>query len=240
MLAGLVGLSCCGPADEQSPTRIEAPPVLDVDVLGSLDLRDPDLYLVDLRDPPAFARRHLRGSVNLQWGFGQFEQRVGRLFPGSARLVIYDPDPERARQAVAAARAAGFTDVRGQAADPELMDLPPELVATQATLSSEDLDARRQEGGILVLDVRTAAEYSAGHIPGAVFVYPDDVRRIASALRPDHPVAVICEAGWRSSMVASWLTRSGATEVFNAIGGMRQWQEAGLPVEKGSDQVSFR
>lgn len=237
LLTGLIWLSCCGPADE----RVSAPQVRqDVDLLGSLNLHDPDLFLVDLRDPQAFARRHVRGSVNLQWGFGQFEERVGRLFPATGKLVIYDPDMGRVDSAVAAARAAGFTEVQGHAADPGEMELPDELVGTQAILSIQDLDKRVKEGEILILDVRTSAEYARGHIPGAVFVYPDDIGRIAPALRTDHPVAVICAAGWRSSMVTSWLARRGADQVFNAIGGMQEWQRLGLPTEKGSDQVSFR
>ena len=237
-LTGLICLCCCGPADEQIPAP---PPVSQgVDLLGSLDLDDPDLFLVDLRDPQAFARRHVRGSINLQWGFGQFEERVGRLFPPGGKLVIYHPDTGRVQAAMAAALAAGFTEVQGHAADPAEMPLADELVGTQATLSSQDLDRRMQEGEILILDVRTSAEYAKGHIPGAVFVYPDDIRRIAPALRADHPIAVICAAGWRSSMVTSWLARRGASQVFNAIGGMQEWQRLGLPIEKGSDQVSFR
>ena len=236
----LICLLSCGSGDQQDRTVRVVAGSQDRAFTESLDLRDPNLYLVDLREPRAFARRHVRGSINLQWDLGQFEERVERLFPAGARMVIFHPDVDRVNAAVAAARKAGFGEVRGFVVDPAEMELSAELAVSQPILGGEDLRRAVENENLLVLDVRTSAEYARGHIAGAVFVYPDDIGRLAPALRKDRPLAVICAGGWRSSLVASWLAREGMDTAFNVIGGMQEWERLEYPVEKGSDQVDFR
>jgi hydroxyacylglutathione hydrolase len=48
---------------------------------------------------------------------------------------------------------------------------------------------------------------------------------------PRGPLAVICGGGFRSTVVASYLQRTGRDDVFNVSGGMGAWKRAGLPVE---------
>ena len=196
-----------------------------------------DSFLVDLRPPQQFAQRHYRGSVNLQWGYGQFSLRVARLFPPASALRILGPDADEVHAAVAAAGAAGF-EASGEVLDPAAADSGE--LSTQRTMSSSDLKKRLGAGEITVIDARTAREYAEGHIRGAVFVYPDDVAMLTPVLRADRPLAVICAAGWRSSMVTSWLERAGLEEVYNVIGGMEEWRTAGYPIEKGSQQIDFK
>ena len=57
------------------------------------------------------------------------------------------------------------------------------------------------QGNVALVDVRTAEEYSAGHIPGATNVdfYSEDFLRLIEASIPkDCPVAVYCRTGKRS------------------------------------------
>jgi rhodanese-related sulfurtransferase len=44
----------------------------------------------------------------------------------------------------------------------------------------------------------------------------------------DHPTAVICGSGYRSSAVASLLKRHGYHNVVNIPGGMQAWMVAGM------------
>ena len=86
----------------------------------------------------------------------------------------------------------------------------------------------------LVLDVRDAGEFSAGHVLGAKNVplarfdgLPGDVAR-----RKEKPVIVYCDGGERSGKALSALRKQGFTRVANLSGGLKAWQQAGLPVEK--------
>ena len=86
----------------------------------------------------------------------------------------------------------------------------------------------------LVLDVRDAGDYGAGHILGAKNV---PLARIDEgggelAKRKDRPVIVYDEDGERSAKAAAALKRQGYTQVANLSGGLGAWRQAGLPVEK--------
>jgi 3-mercaptopyruvate sulfurtransferase SseA len=48
-------------------------------------------------------------------------------------------------------------------------------------------------------------------------------------LDPTRPVIVVCGSGYRSSITSSLLQQRGYQEVWNTLGGMTAWQEAGLP-----------
>jgi rhodanese-related sulfurtransferase len=45
-------------------------------------------------------------------------------------------------------------------------------------------------------------------------------------------IVVVCRAGVRSSTAAAILTALGFDQVSNLKGGMLEWHEAGLPVER--------
>ena len=86
----------------------------------------------------------------------------------------------------------------------------------------------------LVLDVRDAGDYGAGHILGAKNV---PLPRIDDgggefAKRKDRPVIVYDDGGDRSAKAAAALKRQGFTQVANLSGGLGAWRQAGLPVEK--------
>ena len=84
----------------------------------------------------------------------------------------------------------------------------------------------------LVLDVRDPGEYGAGHILGAKNVPLSRLGDAEVAKRKDRPMIVYCEGGERSSKAVAALTRQGCARVVNLTGGLRAWQQAGLPVEK--------
>lgn len=86
----------------------------------------------------------------------------------------------------------------------------------------------------LVLDVRDAGEYEAGHIAGARHV-PE--RQLADRLKElekfrDKPVIVACRSGARSSVAVQVLRRNGFKQAVNLSGGMGAWEQAGMPVQK--------
>ena len=89
-------------------------------------------------------------------------------------------------------------------------------------------------GAVTPIDVRTADEYSAGHIKGCLHVdigAADFSSRIA-ALAKDQAYLMYCGSGGRSSRAAQIMTQMGFTDVTNLSGGITAWKKVGLPVEK--------
>ena len=86
----------------------------------------------------------------------------------------------------------------------------------------------------LVVDVRDAGEYGAGHILGAKNVPLARIEDGANDLakRKDKPLIVYCDAAGRSGKAISALKKQGFARVVNLSGGLGAWQQAGLPVEK--------
>jgi rhodanese-related sulfurtransferase len=100
-------------------------------------------------------------------------------------------------------------------------------------ISIHQLQARLEQGEVLLLDVRPAAEYRAGHIPGARSVpiselaerldsLPSDQEVVAYCRGPycvfaDEAVALLGEQGYRAARLTE---------------GFPEWQAAGLPVSR--------
>ena len=86
----------------------------------------------------------------------------------------------------------------------------------------------------LVLDVRDAGDYGAGHILGAKNVPLARIEEGGGEIgkRKDRPVIVYCEGTESSAKAMGALKKQGFSKAFNLSGGLNAWQQAGLPVEK--------
>jgi len=78
-----------------------------------------------------------------------------------------------------------------------------------------------------LIDVRSAAEFAIGHIPGAINVPMEQVEARMADIG-DGPVVMICEAGTRAAVVAGWI--EGKQPVSVLAGGTAAWRKAGLPL----------
>ncbi|MDH6553906.1 rhodanese-related sulfurtransferase [Streptomyces sp. SAI-208] len=89
--------------------------------------------------------------------------------------------------------------------------------------------------GALVIDVREADEYAAGHVPGARLMALRTVPARCGELPVDRPVFVICASGNRSMMAADWMNSQGI-DACSVTGGTTAWARAGRPVAAGSHE----
>ena len=94
--------------------------------------------------------------------------------------------------------------------------------------SAEQASELMRRGAIL-LDVREAPEWRAGHAPGARHIPLSHLPARMKDLPPRRTVVTVCRSGHRSALAAKMLAR-GEREVVNLSGGMHAWVRAGLPV----------
>lgn len=72
------------------------------------------------------------------------------------------------------------------------------------------------EQGAIVVDVRTAGEFSQGHIKGSVNIPVDRIAQQAHQLKAKNkPVITCCASGMRSATAKSILQSKGIVEVYN-------------------------
>lgn len=98
--------------------------------------------------------------------------------------------------------------------------------APWTTLTAQEARKRLEENpGIILLDVRTQAEYDGGHIPGAVCLPVETFGDgDLTTLLPDKnaEIFVYCRSGRRSAQAARLLTDSGYTAVTD-FSGILDW-----------------
>jgi phage shock protein E len=89
-------------------------------------------------------------------------------------------------------------------------------------VSSEEARKLVSAGATLV-DVRTAAEYASGHIPGSINVPVGELQSHLDALgNKDEPKVLYCASGTRSAVARSMLKGRGFSRVYN-LGSMSRW-----------------
>src|SRR5579859_3813078 len=97
-----------------------------------------------------------------------------------------------------------------------------------------ELAARLKRHQVLVLDVRPAAEYAAGHIAGARSVPVTELRRQLRALPPGADVVAYCRGPYcvYADEAVRELTRHGF-RARRLADGFPEWKRAGLPIAAG-------
>lgn len=100
-------------------------------------------------------------------------------------------------------------------------------------LSAEEFAAATTAAPLpFVLDVRDAAEFQAGHVPGSRWIHVHEIAQRRSEL-PTNKIArilVVGDGGKRTQAAAAWLVLMGHADVGVLSGGFAAWTG---PVEKG-------
>lgn len=97
------------------------------------------------------------------------------------------------------------------------------VTAEYKKISAEEAKALMDEGGYLILDVRSAQEFATGHIEGAVNHDVQDLANIAKTIpNLESKVLVYCRSGNRSRFAAKTMIEMGYTNVTD-FGGINDW-----------------
>jgi rhodanese-related sulfurtransferase len=111
-------------------------------------------------------------------------------------------------------------------------------MAEQETVEQELTPAQVAElGDVQLVDVRTEAEYEAGHLTGARHVPLEQVPSVASELDAGRPLVFYCRVGERSALAAEAF-RGAGFEAYTMSGGLVAWAEDGRPLEPEGGEVA--
>lgn len=84
---------------------------------------------------------------------------------------------------------------------------------------------------LVIVDVRTPEEYETGYKEGAVNICVTcDAQELLDNLNPDDEILLYCRTGRRSANAARILNENGYHKVYNMLGGITAWTNAGYTV----------
>jgi hydroxyacylglutathione hydrolase len=188
-----------------------------------------DHLVLDTRlDRSAFMARHLPGALHAPLN-RSFSMSVGSVIDDETRPIVLVVEESGVEEAVRDLVRIGYDRVTG--------------FVTPATLTRyfdcggasghieevgfDDVDRLRHDERFAVVDVRFAAEFASGHIPGAINA---SYTRLPSYVRDRIPegrtLLVHCAAGGRSAVAASYLAHEGFDVRF-VDERLDAWREAG-------------
>jgi rhodanese-related sulfurtransferase len=102
-------------------------------------------------------------------------------------------------------------------------------------ISSQEL-TQLQGAGAWLVDVRTNAEYVAGHIPNSLSVPLDQLQQASAGWSKTQPIIVYCATGGRSAEAAAYLVGQGFKRVYDLSNGIAAWTG---PVTGGQPTASI-
>jgi rhodanese-related sulfurtransferase len=123
---------------------------------------------------------------------------------------------------------------------PAAAAVPPGASASAASARPGKVDgataAKLARAGARLVDVRTAQEFAAGHVPGAIHIPYDELDRRAEEIGPPTTEVVLyCRTGRRSAIAARTLEGLGFTRVWD-MGPLSAWPSGARPDEPPAAQ----
>ena len=178
-----------------------------------------DRAILDLRaDRKQFMARHLRGSIYAPPAGGKLSISAGSYVPEGSRILLVAENEGQLDDAVRQLVRIGFDDVAAWIPADELAAAHSWTSGIPRTTTAELPTAIAEEEAPLVLDVRGAEEFAAGHVGGAVNIAYTRLAVRLGELPPQRPVFVHCGSGLRAAMAASFLAKEGI-DVVHVDGG---------------------
>jgi hydroxyacylglutathione hydrolase len=194
-----------------------------------------DTFILDTRQPDAFAASHLAGSINV-W------LRGTTYFPGwvidyKENILLVLERKEDVQVVATHLHRIGYDDIVGY--------LCPGIDAWRnAGKPAEAFDSMHiselrkllRKDKVHVLDVREDHEYYSGHIKNSTNIYVGHLMNKLDQVPKDSYICITCGWGGRGSIAASILKKKGF-RVANLLGGMHAWNVARQPIEIDTDYL---
>jgi hydroxyacylglutathione hydrolase len=192
---------------------------------------DEGALVIDTRTPVAFNNAHIKDSFNIPQ---ERLSKAGWLIPHNKPILLIVNTKTDLDYAAISLSRIGYDNIIGYLGN----GLSSWLKTGKPKESSGSISVHELQERIIakekmiLLDVRRKDEWDKGHIAGSRLVYVGLLEKHLQELPTKYPIVIICKSGNRSNIAASILLRDGRDNIFNLLGGITAWQNAGYNVIK--------
>ena len=198
--------------------------------------------LVDARARVEFEAEHITGAFNCP--AEKVEQQLANVVRDKSQEVIFycnGPDCTKSHKAGRGAIAAGYGKAAvyddglpawKKAGYPVTGEPLPKVDVV--SLEPAALNTALKSKSVTVIDIRPRDEFLTFRITGAINVELDELEtKLTSVVKPTAALCIADYTGKQQEIAARLLSKLGYANLKVLHGGMRGWQQANLPVEKG-------
>lgn len=178
-----------------------------------------EAFVLDVRFDEEYEEAHLAGSLHVG-SYQPFVGYAGWVVPYDVPILLVASNEDQAGLAALSLSLIGIDAVVGWMGPEAIVNAPKARVRSTQTTTSD-----RLPGEGLILDVRSASEWSLGHIEGSMNIPFGRLDERAGELPRDRVIAVHCTSGARSAVAASILERAGFEYVVDVIDGYAGYVE---------------
>jgi hydroxyacylglutathione hydrolase len=186
-----------------------------------------DVQLIDVRDMLAFGGGFIPGSINIGLQ-PELSVWAGWLLDPQKPIALVPQGDADVDRAVELLWRVGFTDFLGYVAG----GIGAWREGGRGLDHLRQLTVEELKGSdVQPLDVRKEDEWDGGHIPGAQHLFLGSLTDHLDDLNRNRSYATYCQSGFRASIAASLLRRSGFKDVATVPGSFGAWRAKGYEVE---------
>jgi len=186
--------------------------------------------VVDTRQPPSFGGAYLKDTYSI-W-LERIPSYAGWTLPYDKPILLILEDKIYLKKAVRYLYRLGYDNLTGYLVGGiegwYKQSLPLEhfgLISVQELKTRLNID-----DDLFILDVREDEKWKQGHISGSVNIFSGYLEKRVNEIPTNRQIIIVCNIGNRASLAASILTRAGIKNVYNLLGGMIAWKNAGFEV----------
>ena len=188
--------------------------------------------VVDTRMPYSLGGAHIKYTYSI-W-LGGVPSFAGWVLPYYEPIFLVLEEKEQLETAVRYLIRLGYDNIagilNGGIAAWYIKALP---IDNFNLISVHDLKSKLDKGEkIVILDVRDKRKWDKGHINGAKHIYVGHLKDKLDEVPKDWPIIVYCGTARSANLAASILKKNGYGKVYNVLGGMTAWKNAGYDVVK--------
>lgn len=176
------------------------------------------IKIIDTRNKSDFSKGFIPGSLNMQ-GNNSFSTWCGWILNYQEQFILVAND-DQMEDLTRKLMRIGLDNMYGYIS--AVNDLDIEL-QTAEVISLDEFKTYIGKDNVQIVDVRGASEYETNHIDGAINVFVGTLQDNLDKISKEKQVVIHCQAGDRSTIAHSILTKNGFENVKNFSGGMKEW-----------------